>query len=177
MSGFGVGALRGGGAPSCAMAGSCRTQRPPARWRRGTSKSGLRTGRCGPRWVWDDPPGVPNVGRADDDLDLRAVSPGGDIAYPWTLDGLDTVPAGSCSAPDRINVQQMEVDASAAGTWRIEVVGHAVCAAGRSPLACASPPVYCHWKTATRTASPTRRTSPREPTPTATPTRRPTSVT
>lgn len=78
--------------------------------------------------VWDDPPGVPNVEAAlINDLDLRAVSPGGDIVYPWTLDGSTPSLAARRSGPDRINnVEQVEIDAPSTGTWRIEVAGHAV---------------------------------------------------
>ncbi|MBN1343477.1 MAG: S8 family serine peptidase [Phycisphaerae bacterium] len=79
--------------------------------------------------AWDDPPGAVNTTpELVNDLDLVAISPGGaSVHYPWTLDpGNGDAPAIRTQRDDRNNIEQVVVDAPAAGVWTIKVIGYAV---------------------------------------------------
>jgi len=98
--------------------------------------------------VWDDLPGTPMaadpVPRLINDLDLEVVAPGGSIHYPWTIDlpyqplngppsqypdVIEPEPITAASIkparrdlPDhRNNVEQVHVEAPAAGLWTVKV--------------------------------------------------------
>ena len=78
--------------------------------------------------VWDDYPGTPNVTPAlVNDLDLRVWSPSGARHYPWTLDpDHPGEPAVRTQENHIDNIEQVFVETPEAGTWTIEVHGHAV---------------------------------------------------
>ncbi len=91
--------------------------------------------------AWDDAAGAPNVVPAlVNDLDLRVYDSSGVQYYPWTLD--PTVPADPAVRiqADRVNnIEQVVVDAPAAGLWRVEVVGFDVPQGPQSFTLAASP--------------------------------------
>ncbi|MFQ5463810.1 MAG: S8 family serine peptidase, partial [Phycisphaerae bacterium] len=91
--------------------------------------------------AWDDVPGTPNVNPAlVNDLDLRVFDPGSTQFFPWTLDPSNpSAPAVQTQADHVNNIEQVVVNAPAAGTWRIEVAGFNVPSGPQSFSLCASP--------------------------------------
>jgi hypothetical protein len=73
--------------------------------------------------AWDDVPGTANIiPSLINDLDLRVFAPGGERHYPWTLDPANPSAAAVRTAEDHLNnIEQVRVDAPAAGVWTIEV--------------------------------------------------------
>ena len=87
--------------------------------------------------VWDDVPAESNAARAlVNDLDLEVIAPDGETVYgPWLLDPANptqpaqrhTWTAGDEGARDNLNVvEQVVVDAPAAGAWTVRVRGATV---------------------------------------------------
>jgi len=89
--------------------------------------------------AWDDVPGAPNVaGALVNDLDLRVFDPGGARHFPWTLDPAAPAASAVRDAENHLdNIEQVRVDAAAAGAWRVEVAGFDV-PAGPQPFALVS---------------------------------------
>ena len=75
--------------------------------------------------VWDDWPADPLAAHAlVNDLDLVVVGPDGTRHYPWTLDPYaPEAPAERVRADHTNNVEQVYVEAPAAGTWLLTVWG------------------------------------------------------
>lgn len=80
--------------------------------------------------AWDDIAGTPNViPSLINDLDLRVFDPLGVQHFPWTLDpAIPSSPAVRTQADHLNNIEQVVVNAPAAGVWRIEVFGFNVIA-------------------------------------------------
>lgn len=75
--------------------------------------------------AWDDAPATPNVVPSlVNDLDLRVTAPGGQRHYPWTLNPANPSAGAVRTVEDHLNnIEQVRVDAPAAGEWTIEVRG------------------------------------------------------
>jgi hypothetical protein len=91
--------------------------------------------------AWDDPPGFPGAAQAlINDLDVRVISPQGQVHYPWTLDPEAPSDPAVTSGPDRQNnVERVTIEQPVAGLWRVEVVGHAVPLGPQAFSLCATP--------------------------------------
>jgi hypothetical protein len=78
--------------------------------------------------AWDDVPGTPNVVPAlINDLDLYAVSPSGELVFPWTLDPAKPDEPPAQDGPDRVNnVEQVYRFHPEPGIWTLYVSGHSV---------------------------------------------------
>ena len=74
--------------------------------------------------AWDDPAGTPNVNPVlVNDLDIRVIGPGG-THLPWTLDPANpSVPAVRTARDAVNNIEQVVIDAPAAGAYIVEVEG------------------------------------------------------
>ena len=75
--------------------------------------------------AWDDPAGTPLAANAlINDLDIVAIDPIGNVRMPWTLNPLNpSAAAVQTAANHRDNLEQVLVNAPAAGTWTIRVTG------------------------------------------------------
>ena len=61
------------------------------------------------------------------DLDLELLSPSGEVAYPWTLDpGNPFEDAVRTRRNDLDNIEQVLVDAPAAGIWTVRITGRTI---------------------------------------------------
>lgn len=92
--------------------------------------------------AWDDPPAALNTThQLVNDLDLLAVAPDGTtIHHPWRLDPDEPSAPAIRTGPDSINnIEQVVVDAPAAGLWQIRVNGFAVAAGPQVFSLCTSP--------------------------------------
>ncbi|MDF1809519.1 MAG: S8 family serine peptidase [Phycisphaerales bacterium] len=78
--------------------------------------------------VWDDPAGAPNVApNLVNDLDLIVIDPNGVRHFPWTLNPANPNAAAVRNAEDHLNnIEQVQVDSPAIGTWQIQVTGTTV---------------------------------------------------
>jgi len=77
--------------------------------------------------VWTDPPGSPAAARAlTNDLDLLLRDPEGGEHLPFVLDKENPESNATTGRNDVDNVEQVVVNAPAAGTWEIVVFGYAV---------------------------------------------------
>jgi len=78
--------------------------------------------------AWDDAPGGLNTNpELVNDLDVVAVSPGGAVHYPWTLDPNQPASPGVRTQADHINnIEQIRVDEPNEGLWTIRVSGYSV---------------------------------------------------
>ncbi len=78
--------------------------------------------------AWDDVPGTPLViPSLVNDLDIRAVSPGGQPHFPWTLDPDNPgAPAVRTQADHVNNIEQVVVDNPQPGDWIVEVSGFVI---------------------------------------------------
>ena len=75
--------------------------------------------------AWDDPPGEPgSANPLQNDLDLSVVTAGGQTVLPWLVDPLTPNGAASPGVDRRNNLEQVTLDAPAAGDHRIVVTGH-----------------------------------------------------
>ena len=98
--------------------------------------------------AWDDAPATPLAATAlVNDLDLVVTDPAGNRWFSWTIDPSDPgAPATRSGEDRRNNMEQVSVQAPAAGAWRIRIRGHAVpvgpqeygLAASPSPTSCSS---------------------------------------
>ncbi|MFQ5461077.1 MAG: S8 family serine peptidase [Phycisphaerae bacterium] len=75
--------------------------------------------------AWDDVAGTPLVTPAlVNDLDLRVFDPGNVQFFPWTLDPANpALPAVQTQADHLNNIEQIVINAPAAGVYRVEVLG------------------------------------------------------
>ncbi|TVQ62509.1 MAG: hypothetical protein EA378_04020 [Phycisphaerales bacterium] len=78
--------------------------------------------------AWDDAPGTANVNPSlVNDLDLVVIDPAGNRHYPWTVNPASPGSPAVRNTVDRLNnIEQVTVDNPIPGTWRVEVLGHAV---------------------------------------------------
>ena len=78
--------------------------------------------------AWDDPPAVENANPAlINDLDLVVTDPSGTRHFPWTLDPLNPTASAVRTKEDHVNnLEQVVVDAPAAGSWVVMVRGTTV---------------------------------------------------
>ena len=78
--------------------------------------------------AWDDPPAVDGANPAlVNDLDLVVTDPGGIRWYPWTLDPANPSANAVQDREDHLNnLEQVLVNAPAAGTWAVAVRGTSV---------------------------------------------------
>ena len=94
--------------------------------------------------AWDDYPGTANtIPELVNDLDITATAPDGStIHFPWTLDPDNPASGAVRTAPDRLNnIEQIVVDAPAAGRWTITVNGLDV-PQGPQPYSLTTTPEY-----------------------------------
>lgn len=91
--------------------------------------------------AWDDVPGTPAVDPVlVNDLDLVVTDPSGTQHFPWTLDPNNPAnPAVQTQADHVNNIEQVFVDAPAAGVWSVDVVGFDVAAGPQTFSLAASP--------------------------------------
>ncbi len=92
--------------------------------------------------AWDDPPGAANtIPELVNDLDLAVIAPdSGIVYYPWTLDPANPAnPAVRAQADHVNNIEQVVVDAPAAGLWTIRVRGFAIAWGPQVFSLCATP--------------------------------------
>ncbi len=77
---------------------------------------------------WNDPAGTPNVDPAlVNNLDVRAIDPGGNIHHAWTLDQFEPSADAVRTGPNtKDNLEQVFVENPQAGEWVIEVLGTSV---------------------------------------------------
>jgi len=75
--------------------------------------------------AWDDAPGTANViPSLINDLDVRVYSPTGARAFPWTLAPASPNTLATRTVEDHLNnIEQVRVDAPAAGVWTVEIHG------------------------------------------------------
>lgn len=90
--------------------------------------------------AWDDEPAVDGANPAlVNDLDLVVTDPGGVRRYPWTLDPAHPTNAAVRTGEDHVNnLEQVQVDAPAAGNWTVIVRGTTV-ASGRQNFSLVTP--------------------------------------
>lgn len=90
--------------------------------------------------AWDDEPAIIGANPAlVNDLDLVITDPNGVRRYPWTLNRADPRAAAVRTAEDHVNnLEQVVVDAPAAGSWTIVVRGTTV-ASGRQNFSLVTP--------------------------------------
>lgn len=90
--------------------------------------------------AWDDAPAVSGASPAlVNDLDLVVQGPGGGRHYPWTLNPASPSAAAVRTGEDHLNnLEQVQVDAPAAGTWSVTVRGTSV-ASGRQNFSLVTP--------------------------------------
>ena len=90
--------------------------------------------------AWDDEPAIDGANPAlVNDLDLVVTDPGGVRRYPWTLDPAHPTNAAVRTGEDHVNnLEQVVVDAPAAGNWTVVVRGTTV-AGGRQNFSLVTP--------------------------------------
>lgn len=90
--------------------------------------------------AWDDEAAIDGANPAlVNDLDLVVTDPAGTRRYPWTLDPLNPTAAAVRTGEDHLNnLEQVQVDAPAAGNWTVIVRGTTV-ASGRQNFSLVTP--------------------------------------
>jgi len=90
--------------------------------------------------AWDDEAAIDGANPAlVNDLDIVVTDPTGTRRHPWTLDPLNPTAAAVRTGEDHINnLEQVQVDAPAAGSWTVVVRGSRV-ASGRQNFSLVSP--------------------------------------
>lgn len=90
--------------------------------------------------AWDDAPGTPNVNPVlVNDLDIRVLTPGGQLHQPWTLNPTSpTAPAVRTVRDGLNNIEQVVIDNPAPGGYTVEVTGVNIADGGEQPFGAVS---------------------------------------